>query len=123
MVAGEGPKPVVLVAMEPRTYREVLGQALATLRSGIEVRVVEPRDAAREARRLRADVVFSSLPPATDVESVGALWVEIAVQNNLNAQEAETEDTPEDVGHFGLEYMLNIVDEAVGCSGPESSTG
>jgi hypothetical protein len=53
-------RPRVLVAHEPRAYREALAAALRALRPEAEVVVVEPQDLDGEASRRRPDLVFCS---------------------------------------------------------------
>ncbi len=52
------PGPVVVVAHEPRAYREALAGALATLRPAAAVAAVEPAELERAVARARPDLVF-----------------------------------------------------------------
>jgi hypothetical protein len=47
---GEG-GPLVLLAIEPRSYAEAIGGAIAELRPGIDVLVVDPEDLVSEMER------------------------------------------------------------------------
>ncbi len=68
--SGCEPKPddrnKVLVAVEPRAYRTVIGRAIQILRPHLEVTIVEPDDLQAEVARLDPALVISSQPkPAT----------------------------------------------------------
>ena len=70
-------KSVVLMAVEPRACREVIGASLATLRPNLDVRVVEPEDSRGEAVRLHASIVVISSPPPRAEERNGTTCVRI----------------------------------------------
>lgn len=48
----------VLIAIEPRSYREVIGLTIEELRPHLRVEVVEPGTLQSEVSRLRPDLVF-----------------------------------------------------------------
>ncbi|HEX2729153.1 MAG TPA: hypothetical protein VHM16_05315 [Rubrobacteraceae bacterium] len=48
----------VLIAIEPRSYREVIGLAIEELRPNLRVEVVEPGTLQSEVSRLRPDLVL-----------------------------------------------------------------
>jgi hypothetical protein len=54
---GEG-GPLVLLAIEPRSYAEAIGGAIAELRPGIDVLVVDPEDLVSEMERRAPALVF-----------------------------------------------------------------
>jgi hypothetical protein len=65
----------VLVAIEPRLYREAIGRALRGLRSHLEVVVVEPEDLWAAVVRLDPELVFADRPD--NLPAAGRLaWVE-----------------------------------------------
>ena len=65
----------VLVAIEPRLYREVIGEALRGLRPHLEVVVVEPEDLCAAVGRLDPELVFADRPD--NLPDAGKLaWVE-----------------------------------------------
>lgn len=68
------PRPIhVLVANEPRAYREVLGAAVGGLRPGVSVTVAEPDQLDDQIARLAPQVVVSSRAPAGDLRAVARL--------------------------------------------------
>ena len=65
----------VLVAIEPRLYRDVIGRALRGLRPHLEVVVVEPEDLCAAVVRLEPELVFSDR--ADNLPEAGRFaWVE-----------------------------------------------
>ncbi len=65
----------ILVAIEPRAYRTVIGRAIQILRPHLVVAVVEPDDLQAEVARLDPALVICSQPkPATS--DGGPVWVE-----------------------------------------------
>jgi hypothetical protein len=68
------PSPLVLVANEPRAYRETIALALKALRPEAEVIAIEPTDLDAEVKRRRPDVAVLSQKSAT-VEDVVPSWV------------------------------------------------
>ena len=66
--------PLVLVANEPRAYRETIALALSALRPRAEVVAVEPDDLDAEIARRHPDVaVCSELSPM--IETSVPIWV------------------------------------------------
>lgn len=55
-----GKKRAVLVAIEPRCYREAIGFSMRALRPHLEVLIVEPEDLGEEIRRLDPAIVLAS---------------------------------------------------------------
>jgi hypothetical protein len=68
------PSALVLVANEPRAYRETIALALKALRPEAEVIAIEPAELDAEARRRRPDVAVCSQMSET-VEDVVPSWV------------------------------------------------
>lgn len=56
----KGKQPAVLVAVEPRCYREAIGFSVRTLRPRLEVIIVEPENLGREIARIHPAVVLAS---------------------------------------------------------------
>lgn len=101
----------VLVAIEPRSYGQVIGKALQKLRPHLFVVVVEPENLLSEAERLCPELLFSHLSgPEMPVDGVGA-WVELSVEPGrpsracVNGRVKEFEDTD-------LDDLLALVDES-----------
>ncbi len=76
----------ILVALEPRAYRSVIGRAIQILRPHLEVTVVvEPGDLLAEVARLDPALVISSQPkPATS--DGGPAWVEFRPYDEVSAK-------------------------------------
>jgi hypothetical protein len=55
---GGGGRPLVLVAVEPRSYAQAIGGAIAQLRPGVEVLALEPEDLPAEMERRAPALVF-----------------------------------------------------------------
>ena len=53
---------VVLVAIEPRSYRQVIGQTIQALRPHVEVVVLDPDTLEAGVARLDPDLVFANRP-------------------------------------------------------------
>jgi hypothetical protein len=65
---------VVLIAIEPRSYRQVIGQAIQALRPHIEVVVPDPDTLVAGVARLEPELVFADRPAASS-SSGGPAWV------------------------------------------------
>jgi hypothetical protein len=66
----------VLIAIELRSYREAIAQAMRSLRPDVEVYETEPEGLNREVTRLRPDLVLcSQVTPV--VESRIPIWIEL----------------------------------------------
>ena len=52
----------LVVAIEPRSYRQVIGEAIRALRSHVEVTVLEPGMLGAGVRRLEPELVFADQP-------------------------------------------------------------
>ncbi len=109
--AGGTPRVCVLVANEPRVYREALAGALAALRSEASAVAVEPAELDGMVVRTRPDLVFcSSLAPA--VEAGSRAWTLLypdgapRVETSVNGERAVVAD-------LGLAAALALVDRAV----------
>ncbi len=66
---------VVLIALEPRSYRQVIGQTIQALRPHVEVVVLEPGTLEAGVARLEPDLVFADRPDASAPTGSPA-WVE-----------------------------------------------
>src|SRR4028118_868679 len=68
---------VVLMAIEPRSYRQVIGRTIQALRPHIEVVVLEPSTLEAGVARLGPDLVFADRPDeACAPNGRPAAWVE-----------------------------------------------
>ncbi|HET7270060.1 MAG TPA: hypothetical protein VFI90_03135, partial [Rubrobacter sp.] len=66
----------ILVANEPRSYREAFARVIQTLRPHIETIAVDPDALDSEALRLRPDLVVCGRVTPT-VETVARCWMEL----------------------------------------------
>lgn len=70
---------VVLVAIEPRSYRQAIGQAIQALRPHVEVVILDPDTLGAGVRRLDPHLVFANRPDAPGPEGGStrrSAWVE-----------------------------------------------
>jgi hypothetical protein len=100
----------VLVSMELRFYREVIGAAIQHLKPHLEMMVVEPEDLEAEVATLTPEVVIGDVPePATGGARLA--WVEFrpyeqpAARIRLGARRWELHE-------MSLEELLSVVEEA-----------
>ena len=100
----------VLVAMEPRAYREAIGEAIRWLRPRVEVAILEPEELENEIARLDPELVISARPVSWIAKGRMA-WVECdpyeepAATVSLDGLRTELETV-------NLEDLLWVVDEA-----------
>lgn len=69
----------LVVAIEPRSYRQVIGQAIKALRPHVEVSVLEPDTLGAGVRRLEPELVFAGQPDtfgASGGPTIRSAWVE-----------------------------------------------
>ncbi len=99
----------VLVATEPRAYREVMAGALQELRPGAEILLVEPNNLSAALTRLRPHLVVSS-------RSVEALpdcplaWVLLYPAGATTAL-ISVDGRRTTLGDLPFECLLSLVDE------------
>lgn len=109
-------RPMVLVSLEPRCYREAIGGALALRRPGLEVRVVEPDETEGLALGLRPRLVLSASPDGSLDPDSGTLWVQLVFGPEQGVR-LRLGDGPETgLSELDLEDLLEIVDGAAGPS-------
>ncbi|MDP9359272.1 MAG: hypothetical protein M3R02_29100 [Chloroflexota bacterium] len=107
----------VLVATEPRAYREVMTGALQELRPGAEILLVEPDDLHAALTRLRPHLVVSSRSVET-LPDCPVAWVLLypagatTVVICVDGRRTTLDDLP-------FERLLSLVDEV--CSPPPVS--
>ena len=65
---------LLLVAVEPRAYRDIIGQAIAALRPALSVRIVEPGDLVTQTAWLRRGLVLCSRKKHPTARS-GIAWI------------------------------------------------
>ena len=99
----------IVLAVEPRSYREAIGSAIQALRPHLEVAVVEPSVLASEVVRLYPELVMCGQPNAVIPDGVLA-WVEYRPYDEwaevcLDGRRSKLTDVQ-------LDDLLVIVDEA-----------
>ena len=98
------------MAIEPRSYREVIGEAIRGLRPHLEVVIVEPDALEPEMARLDPELVICSRPSIAAANGRPA-WIEFrpydqpAARVYVGSQQFELEEVE-------LEDLLRVVDEA-----------
>ena len=103
--------PLVLIANEPRAYREVLAAALPELRPGLRVERADPADLDAAVARLRpALVVCSRLTEA--VRSSAPSWI-VLYPGGENRADARVGGAERTVAHPALDDVLALVDAAL----------
>ena len=106
---------VVLVAIEPRSYRQVIGQTIQALRPHVEVVVLAPDTLEAGVARLGPDLVFANRPDASAAPTGRPAWVEFRPYEEPPARGRLAGKTRE-LGEVELSDLLSIVDEAEGLS-------
>ena len=100
----------VLVAHEPRAYREAMAAALAVLRPEADVVPVEPAELCRMVALVRPDLVFCGAPTTAVREAVPA-WVEVSADGG-RVVEMSIGGEVSTVPDLGVEDALALVDRA-----------
>ena len=101
---------VVLIAIEPRSYRQVIGQTIQALRPHVEVVVLEPSTLEAGVARLKPELVFADRPDVSAPTGRPA-WVEFRPYEEPPARVRMAGRTRE-LGEVELSDLLSIVDEA-----------
>ena len=99
----------VLVAIEPRLYRETIGRALRGLRPRLEVVVVEPEDLWAAVVRLNPELVFADRPDSLP-DAGRFAWVEFRPYEQPPAKISLGERWRE-LEEVELSDLLSVVDE------------
>ena len=100
----------ILIANDPRAYREVIGAAFQALRPHLEVTVADPADLDAEIARLDPHLVFCS--QLTDaVQNVPLAWVMLYPDGEARA-EIYIGGQRIAVADIEFERLLAIADEA-----------
>lgn len=100
----------VLIAIEPRSYREAIGEALRGFRPHLEVAVAEPGDLPEEVRRFEPELVMADR--AETIPTAGRLgWVEFRPYENPPAK-IHLGGRWRELKEIDLPDLLSVVDEA-----------
>lgn len=100
----------VLISIEPRSYREAIGETLRSLRPHLEVAVVEPQDLWKEVARFKPALVMADRPdtlPTADRRE----WVEFRPYEVPPAR-IFLGGRVRELVKVDLPVLLSIVDEA-----------
>jgi hypothetical protein len=99
--------PLVLVANEPRAYRESIAMALSALRPQAEVIAIEPDDLDAEVQRRHPDVaVCSQLSPT--IETSVRTWV-LLYPDGANMAVISVEGESSTTGSFALDDLAAVI--------------
>lgn len=102
----------ILLANEPRSYREAFADAFRALRPHVEVITVEPEALEEVVLRLSPDlVVCSRTTPA--IRAATDSWMEVRVEGELLVMRTSDTDRSNDPNP-GLETLLAFVDRSDG---------
>ena len=100
---------VVVFAIEPRSYRQAMGEALRFMRPHLEVVILEPGTLEAAVTRLDPHLVFANRPASSP--SGGPAWVEFRPYEEPPARVCLAGRTWE-IEEVDLSDLLSIVDEA-----------
>ncbi len=107
----------VLIAFEPRMYREVLVTALRRHRPLVESVLAEPAALDHTAGIFEPHLIVCN--HATQmVRDSAAAWVEVQVRDSLNAVTC-VDGKRSEIQNFSLDDVLAVLDEAEGTSSME----
>jgi hypothetical protein len=101
---------VVVFAIEPRSYRQVMGRAIQALRPHVEVVVIDPDTLEAAVARLDPDLVFANRPEGGGTPNRAA-WVEFRPYEQPPAR-VRLAGRSWDLEEVDLPDLLSIVDRA-----------
>jgi hypothetical protein len=100
----------VLVANDPRSYREAFGRAFLILRPNVETVIVESETLDREVLRLEPDVVICDR--VTPVVAAKAwAWIELRVVGETLVASSNSRALPAHARDIELDDLLDFIDE------------
>jgi hypothetical protein len=102
----------ILVANEPRSYREVLGAAVVGLRPNVDVTVAEPDQLDAQIMSLAPQLVVASRAPAGDLRQVYRLVV--LYPGGRRGATIDVAGVPSSVADLELDALIALID-ASGC--------
>lgn len=103
--------PTILLAMEPRAYREVIGATIRELRPNLRVVTTAPSTLLRELDRLEPVLVIADQPD-TDSRAKQPCWVYFSPYASPAAT-ARLGDERREIEEMGLDDLLGVIDQAV----------
>jgi len=112
---------VVLVAFEPRSYREAIGGAIRALRPRLQVGVVEPGELGAEVAHLNPELVLSGQPDTfTTSDGGGPSWVEFRPYEGPKATVC-VDGRRSELEKVELDDLLSVVDRVQALTGSSST--
>jgi len=103
-------RPRVLMANEPRAYREGIAAVIGQLRPGVEIEMVEPSALDTSIERFSPDMVICSKATAT-LKGWVRVWVELYPDNDASSV-ASIGGRRTEYAEIQLPDLLSIVDKA-----------
>jgi DNA-binding transcriptional LysR family regulator len=99
----------VLIANDPRSYRESIATVFRQLRPELRVEVAEPEALEDNLERFRPHVAISSTPPPAPPSAQVPVWVELYPGHAAHSMVYERERRTE-FAEIQLQDLLSIVD-------------
>lgn len=110
---------LVLVSIEPRAYRQAIGEVMGQLRPGLAVRVVEPGDLGEQVLKLNPELVLCSQPNTFTAPSNGRpSWIEYYPYAEPHEDEVLVDGRKSPLRGAALSDLLALVDRAAGRGAP-----
>lgn len=108
-IVADGPKRTrLLMANEPRAYREVIAEAVRDLRPEVDVMTVEPEELDGAISDFGPDMVICSVATETVKRSV-LVWVELYPEFNPRSVISVKDETSQ-IEEIQLADLLSVVD-------------
>ena len=111
--------PTVLVAIEPRAYREAVGKAIEMSRPNLSVRIIESGMLDAELSRTNPMLVLCNGTVEPSVDGVPN-WVVFRGDESDSAATVDVDGTQSEVERFDLDDLLRIVDRVTPSTRDES---
>ena len=104
-------KALILLANEPRAYRESIALVLGQLRPNVEVITAEPEELEERVLRLAPEMVVFSEAPGLVRERV-PVWVELYPEYGRRSVVGVGEERST-IEEIQLSHLLSVIDETV----------
>ena len=102
---------LILVAIEPQMYREVLAFSFRQQRPRARVVLVSPQTLHEEVRRTKPHLIFAGEVPPT-LKQMGIFWVEVHAHDVLLEATISANGYSTIIADISLEDLLAVVDKA-----------
>ncbi len=100
----------VVLANEPRSYREVFASVFQALRPHLEVIIIEPEDLYDTVRSMHPQIVVCGRI-TSELKHRIPYWIEVYVEDEKITVESNVRVTPADTD-VGLAGLISLIDEA-----------